>query len=149
MIYAKIANLDQYAFENPRLMSCIQDIRFQLNAETVEATDFKKNKMTFTTTPKVEKRYEAHKKCIDIHLVLEGREYVEVSHIDCLSNPTEYNRDQDIYFGDVTSELKFSGYLEQGYFLICFPEDTHLVGAHEHVEQEVTKIVYKIAVDEG
>jgi YhcH/YjgK/YiaL family protein len=148
MIYDKLTNLALYAFENPRMMSCVQDIKShlheQLHDQAAEAKDFTKNQISFTTTSKKEKRYEAHKKYIDIHIVLEGREYVEVSHIDCLSNQTEYNSQHDIYFGDVTSDVKFTGYLEKGYFLICFPEDTHLVGAHEHIEQEVNKIIYKI-----
>ncbi|OAS17904.1 YhcH/YjgK/YiaL family protein [Paenibacillus oryzisoli] len=145
MIYDKITNLDRYAFANPRLMEAVQDIQSNLREMTFATTSFTKNQITFTTSPKEEKRFEAHKKYIDIHLVLEGREYVEVSNTDCLTNLTEYDSQSDIHFGDVASEHKFTGYLENGYFLICFPEDTHLVGAHEHREVEVTKIVYKIA----
>lgn len=146
MIYDKITNLDQYAFTNPRLMEAVQDIKNSLREMMFATTNFTKNQITFTTSPKAEKRFEAHKKYIDIHLVLEGREYVEVTNIECLSNQTEYDSQSDIYFGDIASDLKFTGYLEEGYFLICFPEDTHLVGAHEHSPIEVTKIVYKIAL---
>lgn len=146
MIYDKISNAGQYAFVNTRLMSAVEDMRLNLLGEARETNDFKKNYNAFSTTPKEEKRYEAHKKCIDIHIVLEGREYVEVSNVECLTHTTEYDLESDIYFGDVTSDLKFKGYLEPGYFLICFPEDTHLVGAHEDIEQAVKKIVYKISI---
>ncbi|WP_068776592.1 YhcH/YjgK/YiaL family protein [Paenibacillus sp. FJAT-26967] len=146
MIYDKITNLGQYAFENPRMMSCIQDIRTNLLGETHGTADFRKNSISFTTTPISEKRYEAHNRFIDIHIVLEGREYVEVSNVECLTSRSEYDRERDIYFGDVGTGPRLSGYLEPGYFLICFPEDTHLVGAHEEREQEVTKIIYKIGV---
>jgi biofilm protein TabA len=78
--------------------------------------------------------------------VLEGQEYVEVSHIEYLSNLTDYDSEHDIQFGDVAAHHSFKGYLEPGCFLVCFPEDTHLVGAHESIEQAVKKIVYKIEV---
>lgn len=146
MIYDKISNAGQYTFVNTRLMSAVEDMRLNLQGEARETNDFKKNHDTFTTSPKEERRYEAHQKFIDIHIVLEGREYVEVSNVDCLSNTTDYDPERDIYFGDITSDLKFKGYLEPGYFLICFPEDTHLVAAHEDMEQAVKKIVYKIAI---
>ncbi|MDQ8735163.1 YhcH/YjgK/YiaL family protein [Paenibacillus sp. LHD-38] len=146
MIYDKISNAGQYAFENHRLKSAVEDMRLNLHGEADETNDFQKNSIVFTTVSKEEKRYEAHRKFIDIHIVLEGQEYVEVSNVECLSNSTAYDPDRDIHFGDVTSSLKFKGCLEPGYFLICFPEDTHLVGAHEQAEQVVKKIIYKIAV---
>lgn len=147
MIYDRITNVGLYAFENPELAAAVRDIRSNLLGDAAEAGGFKKNRITFTTVPLTEKRFEAHKKYIDIHIVLEGREYVEVSHIDCLSDRTEYKEESDIIFGDVASDRKFCGYLERGSFLVCFPEDTHLVGAHVNDEIEVTKLVYKIAVD--
>ncbi|OAB46428.1 YhcH/YjgK/YiaL family protein [Paenibacillus antarcticus] len=147
MIYDKISNAGLYTFENPRLQSAVEDMRMGLYVEAIESKDFKKNIISFTTKPKEENRYEAHRKFIDIHIVTDGREYVEVSNVECLSNLTEYNPESDIYFGDVTSDIKFKGYLEPGYFLICFPEDTHLVGAHEKNEQVVKKVVYKIGIN--
>ncbi|MFX3631489.1 MAG: YhcH/YjgK/YiaL family protein [Candidatus Pristimantibacillus sp.] len=146
MIYDKLSNMKLYAFPNSRLMNCMQDILLNLYSESDEAIDFKKNHIMFTTTPKGEKRFEAHQRYIDIHIVLEGREYVEVSNIELLTDATTYNSESDIYFGDVASDVKFKGYLEPGYFLICFPEDTHLVGAHEQEEHTVKKIVYKVAI---
>jgi YhcH/YjgK/YiaL family protein len=117
-----------------------------LHGEADDAANFRKNKIKFTTAPKAEKRYEAHRNYIDIHVVLEGREYVEVSHIERLEQATSYDAASDIYFGDVPSDRKFCGYLDSGSFLVCFPEDTHLVGAHLDSASDVVKVVYKIAL---
>ncbi|MHA0855608.1 YhcH/YjgK/YiaL family protein [Paenibacillus sp. CMAA1364] len=146
MIYDKITNAGQYSFTNARLKNALDDMVKGQFTESMETIDFKKNLVSFTTKPKAECRYEAHKHYIDIHIVTQGREYVEVSNVACLSNLTVYIEENDIYFGDVTSDLKFKGYLEPGYFLICFPEDTHLVGAHELDEQVVNKVVYKVTI---
>lgn len=145
MIYDKIENLGQYIFDNKRLNSAIQDITSGLIEKDNVSEDFQKNNITFHTTSLSEKRYEAHKKYIDIHIVLEGKEYVEVANVQLLANKSEYDSENDIFFGDVTSDSKFCGYLEKGYALICFPEDTHLVGAHKREVQKVKKVVYKIS----
>lgn len=145
MIYDKIANADLYAFRHAGMSSAKEDMKFNLLGDADSAL-FHKNTARFVTVPLSEKQFEAHKKYIDIHVVLEGKEYVEVSHIDCLTNETAYDEARDIWFGDVAAESKFQGHLEPGYFLVCFPEDAHLVGAHQEIETSVNKIVYKIAL---
>ncbi|MCJ8009329.1 YhcH/YjgK/YiaL family protein [Lederbergia wuyishanensis] len=144
MIFDKLENLAQYTFNNQKLNSALQDIIAGRVEEENKSDDFQKNKIAFTTTSLNEKRYEAHKNYIDIHIVLDGKEYVEVANVQELMNTTEYDADNDIFFGDVVSDNKFCGYLQKGYALICFPEDTHLVGAHKEVEENISKVVYKI-----
>jgi len=146
MIYDKLYNIGQYAFPHTGLMSCIKDIRESLSDESVDSSEFRKTIIQFTTVNKEEKRYEAHMNHIDVHIVLEGREYVEVCHIEQLTELSPYHEENDIFFGEAASDNKFKGYLEAGSFLICFPEDAHLVGAHELEEQSVRKIIYKIRV---
>ncbi|MBS4196223.1 YhcH/YjgK/YiaL family protein [Lederbergia citri] len=146
MIYDKLENLGRYIFNNQKLNSAIQDITEGLIEDENVSDDYQKNKIAFTTTVLDEKRYEAHKKYIDIHIVLEGMEYVEVANVQELTNITEYDQESDIFFGDVVSDNKFCGYLQKGYALICFPEDTHLVGAHREVEERICKVVYKISM---
>ncbi|MBD2861166.1 YhcH/YjgK/YiaL family protein [Paenibacillus oceani] len=129
MIYDKIANLPQYAFLNPRMASCVTDLMAGLDEETDGTqADFAKNRIEFATAERNEKRFEAHRKYIDVHVVLEGTEYVEVTHVDNLTNATEYDSESDYLLGDASSTCVFGGYLEPGSFLICFPEDAHRVG---------------------
>lgn len=146
MIYDKIANLPNYSFHNPRFASCVRDIVSNLEGEAAATGDFAKKKLVFETAAKEEKRFEAHKRNIDIHIVLEGHEYVEVTHADNLINATEYDSEHDYVLGDAAAASTFSGYLQPGYFLICFPDDAHKVGTHETGGRQVVKLVYKIAV---
>lgn len=145
MIYDTIANAGLYAFHHAGLASAMEDLKLNLLGPA-HSCAFIKNIAQFVTVPIEQKQYEAHKKYIDIHVVLEGKEYIEVSHIDSLTNVTEYDEARDIWFGDVKTASKLQGTLEPGYFLVCFPEDAHLVGAHEQQEEAVKKIIYKIAV---
>jgi len=144
MIYDKIANADLYAFRHAGLSDAMEDMKSNLLGDADSAL-FHKNTAEFVTVPLSEKQFEAHKKYIDIHVVLEGREYVEVSHIGCLTNESAYDEARDFWLGDISGDAKFQGCLEPGYFLVCFPEDTHLVGAHKERQTNVKKIVYKIA----
>ncbi|MGN7358068.1 YhcH/YjgK/YiaL family protein [Paenibacillus sp. SAF-054] len=149
MIFDKISNAAQYMFLFQKwsgLRGAVEDMLRNINGGPIETSLFKKNLNVFQTMPKPHLRYEAHRQYIDIHVVLEGREYVEISNVNQLSNMTEYDAARDIAFGDVHSEYKFHGYLEPGYFLVCFPEDAHLVGGHVDTEQTVKKVVYKIAL---
>ncbi|GIP40447.1 hypothetical protein J31TS4_37270 [Paenibacillus sp. J31TS4] len=147
MIYAKLDDLGRYAFSNPRLNRCLDDIRTNLTGGAGEQEAFRKSDLAFTTSPAGEKRYEAHRRYIDVHIVLEGREYVEITAAASLVSPTDYDRESDILFGDAASEDRFSGYLSSGHALILFPEDAHLVGAHRHTPSHVRKIVYKVEAD--
>lgn len=146
MIFDRIENLSLYSFSNEFLNKVINHILTHPLEEPWSEENIRKNLFQFTTSDVKEKRFEAHKKFIDIHIVLEGKEYIECAHIDLLTNPTEYDEAHDVLFGDITATAKLSGYLEEGSVLITFPEDAHLVGAHIDAEQVVKKVVFKVPV---
>lgn len=146
MIFDRIENLSLYSFSNESLNEAINHILTHPIEEPYSGGIIQKNTLQFTTSDVKEKRYEAHKRFIDIHIVLKGKEYVECANVDFLTNLTEYDEEHDIFFGDMTSTAKLSGYLEAGGVLITFPEDAHLVGAHLDSAQVVNKIVFKVPV---
>ncbi|MCR8660611.1 YhcH/YjgK/YiaL family protein [Paenibacillus endoradicis] len=146
MIYDKIAHASRYKFTSLSLMKALESIASN-NNDPEELEYFKKNIIEFHTSSIDLKQAEYHHKFMDIHVVLEGKEYVEVGHIDELSNCSEFDESSDIGFGDLLTLEKFSGYLMPGYFLVCFPEDAHLVGAYVTESEYVKKIVYKILIN--
>lgn len=146
MIFDRIENLPLYSFPNEFLNEAINHILTRPLEEPWSNENIRKNFIQFTTSDVKEKRFEAHKKFIDIHIVLEGKEYIECAHIDLLTNKIEYDEANDVLFGDVMATSKLSGYLEKGSVLITFPEDTHLVGAHIDLKQDVKKIILKVPV---
>lgn len=146
MIFDRIENLSLYSFSNEYLNEAINHILTNPLDEPYSGGAIQKNNIQFTTSDVKEKRFEAHKKFIDIHIVLEGKEYVECANVGLLTNLTVYDEEHDILFGDMNSTAKLSGYLEKGGVLITFPEDAHLVGAHLDSEQVVNKVVFKVPV---
>lgn len=146
MIFDRIENLSLYSFSNDLLNKAINHILTHPLEEPWSEENIRKNLIQFTTSNVKEKRFEAHKKFIDIHIVLEGKEYIECAHIDLLTNKVEYDEAHDVLFGDVTVTAKLAGYLEKDSVLITFPEDAHLVGAHLDLEQVVSKVVFKVPV---
>jgi biofilm protein TabA len=146
VIFDRIENIGLYSFANGSLNEAIKHILTTPLEEPYSGELFQKNNIHFRTSDVREKRFEAHKKFIDIHIVREGKEYVECAHVSSLTNLTEYDEEKDIMFGDTASTAKLSGYLEKGWVLITFPDDAHLVGGHLNSEQVVNKVIFKVPV---
>lgn len=86
---------------------------------------------------------EAHRRFIDIQLVLEGNERIGWRPLDdCRSPRAAYDGDRDIVFFNDASSMWLD--LSPGQFAIFFPRDAHapLTG-----RGEVLKAIAKVAVD--
>ena len=88
-------------------------------------------------------RLEAHRKYIDIQLVLEGDETMGWKPLaDCLNPVSEHSMEKDIrFFHDAPASWVA---VPPDHFCIFFPEDAHapLVG-----NGTIRKVIFKVAVD--
>mgnify|MGYP001273074137 FL=1 len=87
-----------------------------------------------------ESNFEAHNKYIDVQFMLKGDELVGWAPREKLSEISAApERDYYELFGE-------SDYfpLNEGYFMIFFPEDAHQPGLVKDYSEQVTKIVLKI-----
>ena len=89
-----------------------------------------------------EARLEAHRKYIDLQLLISGSEEIGWSPLSlCHQEVAPYSQEKDIVFykDPVRDFLKLS----PGYFAVFFPEDAHapLVG------EEIQKLVFKFLVE--
>lgn len=84
---------------------------------------------------------EAHKKYIDVQVVLEGVERLDFACIDGLQVKDEYNPERDIMFYH-KPEILNSVYLTPGKFVLLEPHDAHApqLGNGERVKKVVVKI---------
>ncbi len=99
----------------------------------------------YTTKARSQAKYEAHKKFIDIQLILSGRELIAVSPIDKMKISDEYNDEKDFmlfYPNDECTDYL----LEAGDFLILYPQDAHMPGVCVNEKSPVRKIVVKVPV---
>lgn len=89
-----------------------------------------------------DKPFEAHRKYIDLHFIINGEEDFGYANINYATPTTEYN-DADDYL--LLSGDKGRTLLKTGDFCITFPEDAHapalVGGCGEAVKRAVVKIL--------
>lgn len=144
MIYDRLDQMHLYSLGENNLSRALRAILKQPMGQNMKEEGFKLNYNVFTTQVVKEGRFEAHRKQIDIHIVLRGKEYVEVTHVDHLVHCTDYDEEQDYLLGDKSEGREAAFTLSEGFFMICFPHDAHKVGRHLDQPNEVEKLVLKI-----
>ena len=101
MIYAKNADALAYRGIHPNLDLALEHItpeflaslrdnqRVELKGDLVYCTRF-----TYETIPQEESFFEAHRRYLDLHIMLEGEERVDIAHPDGL---TQFDHRDDFY----------------------------------------------------
>jgi biofilm protein TabA len=96
----------------------------------------------YTTKPKSEGKWEAHRRYIDLQYVVQGAEGMGYANIHDLEQG-EYLSEKDFLplFGEGGQIA-----LRSGYFVLLFPEDAHMPSMALGESKPARKIVIKIAV---
>ncbi len=94
---------------------------------------------------KREGRYEAHRKYIDIQLVLRGTELVKTAPLSACSTLEEYDPEADIEW--LSSREEYTLLLAPGRLLVLFPWDAHMPSLMPDPEHTRTdKLIFKVPV---
>ena len=89
-------------------------------------------------------RYEAHRKYIDIQIVVSGHEYIYVAPLEKMLDPQgDYNEASDIAFFGAAADGKPVPAVPQQW-LVLFPSDGHMPCMSDGTLSEVRKIVVKV-----
>ncbi len=117
--------------------SQMPDGRIDLDGDTVFALV-----QRYTTKPKAEGVWEAHRKYIDVQYIANGAEIIGRTHLSQLNLTQPYSDEKDVLLFEGAGDF-FS--LGTGDFAIFFPEDAHMPGlcAGEN-PAPVLKVVVKI-----
>lgn len=97
------------------------------------------------TKPMDEGTYEAHRKYIDVQIVVEGSEEMAWKPLNELTSVIPYNPEKDAERFDGTKEHVLL--VSAGMFYAAFPEDGHKPVSHTKEKQSFTKIVMKLPVE--
>lgn len=94
------------------------------------------------TRPMTEGTFEAHRKYVDVQIVLEGSEEIAWNDIDSLSMAVPYDSEKDAqrYSGSFDHTMVIS----EGMFYVAFPHDGHKAVSHTDTPREYTKVVMKL-----
>ncbi|MBF0291783.1 MAG: YhcH/YjgK/YiaL family protein [Nitrospinae bacterium] len=102
---------------------------------------------TYQTASPVEKKFEAHRKYIDLQYVVAGEEIAHVTDVSSLATAEEYDETRDVaFFHDPVSHETIV--LRSGSFAVFHPEDAHRPGMTAgSAPSTVRKVVVKIPVE--
>lgn len=146
MIFDKINKLRQYDIVSDKVLDFLFNLdentpegRYDIDEKTyvnVETYETKSHEICFP---------EAHKRYIDIQVVLSGHERLDFDNIEKLTVKQEYNEERDVMFFEIPERMN-SVNLSKGYFAMLYPHDAHrpqmrITDEPEKVKKAVIKIL--------
>ena len=149
MIIDKIQNINKYNLIPKNVVDFLCNLTADVHCGRYEID---KNSFAnideYNTKDRSECRLEAHKKYIDIQMLLNGFEELDCVDIEGLTISQEYDLERDIMFFYLPDKALDSIMLQSGKFVMLFPEDAHMPQITCcDISQKVKKVVVKIAVD--
>jgi YhcH/YjgK/YiaL family protein len=150
MIVALISQIDEY-FHG---LEGIGEFLLSLDADTPEGRHELDGDNIFAlvsryeTSPRTERKPEAHRKYVDIQFLISGQEVVEWFPLEGQKVSEPYDEDKDVAFYDRPETEGSKAVLGDGVFAVFFPQDAHMpqVRLGDSAE-DVLKVVVKIKAD--
>jgi len=151
MIYDRFENLNLYCQPGTRLHQALVYARDVARSVADGRTDIDGERLyasvaTYETGPREERRFEAHRKYIDVQVLLEGEERIDVSLDKDLPLLEAYDETRDVMFLKPPEHVA-SLPMRPGFFVVFYPHDVHRPGCHLKEKRRVRKIVMKVAVE--
>ena len=148
MIKAKLSDSKKYAQINPHFASAfalLEEIAKNFKVENIEKDGVRFLCQTYQTAPQSEKKFEAHRKFIDIQFLASGEEKICFGAAGEFEVSEPYDAEKDAeFFGGAPRECCV---LHAGEFAVFFPEDAHQPGCMASCAPcQVQKVVVKIPV---
>jgi YhcH/YjgK/YiaL family protein len=150
MIFDLLTNINVYCRPESRLHQGLilahditpapPDGRLEVDGNLLYATV-----ASYATGARQERRFESHRKYIDIQVMLEGMEAIDVVSDKALAVTEAYDEARDVVF--YTAPRDFSTLLMRpGCFAVFYPQDLHRPGCSIGTSRAVRKIVVKVRV---
>ena len=149
MIYAKHKDASAYRGIHPNLDLALERITPEFLASVgperveIKGGDVYATRFTYETVPAEESFFEAHRKYLDIHIMMEGSEGVEIAPPEVLS---EFDRVEANDFYAYRGEEDYKLILSPGDFLVVFPSDAHRIKMQVDGPRTVSKVVFKVKI---
>lgn len=149
MIYSNLDNLADYPFLPSAIQACFSyaashDLStLSAGRHEVDGDRIYVNILEYTTASEENRIWEAHQKYLDLHLMVQGQEYVALNHIQQM-RLGEFQEARDFLpmEGDAACHLC----LRPRDFLICYPTDGHKTGICVTEPSKIKKAIFKIAI---
>lgn len=153
MIVTTLANLSDYTSVHPlfaeafRALAALAAEPFLRGQHPVLGDRIFINALEYDTKPAEDALMEAHRRYIDVMLLLEGSEEIAVFETDALTHVTvPYTPEADALLAQLEPQpLRVR--MTPGSVCILFPEDAHAPGLDAEGTSRVRKLIAKIAVE--
>lgn len=149
MIFDALDKIDNYLNVNNRFKKAADYLKSEINDLVLgryEVADGIIAMVSEYKTKEIAEGFiEAHRKYIDIQIMLKGEEKIGVCNIDtCIKEPYDMQNDLQKLRGNV----KFMT-LKPGYFTVFFPNDGHMPQIKTGINSEyVKKLVIKVQIED-
>ena len=153
MIYDTILYAKRYRGIHPGIDRVLKEVtaytpdNYPGGRISLEGDDIYLNLAEYDTHSIAEGMAEAHQEYIDVMYMVEGTEVIYVKPVDRLNHVTkEYDPAIEASLADI-DEDGCEVRLEQGDFIILFPEDAHAPACHADRQEHVKKIIGKVKIN--
>ncbi len=150
MIMDQLENLSRYHFEDENMEEA-RNYLLTHDIFSLEETKhvIKDGEIMLLFNENIQKhvsegKFEAHRKFVDIHIPLEGTDFIRSTKTSKLVLDGEYSEENDILFGTYEGKNYTDCYFTKGSFGVYYPEDAHLVNTTTRVPETIKKFVMKI-----
>lgn len=149
MIFGNIKQLSEYEFLSERLKACFEYARqnqladYEPGKHIIDGDALFVNIVEYKTTTKENRFWEAHREYLDVHLMLAGREQINLNFIDNMKQKEFVPADDFLPLeGTANSHVV----LTEGDFLICCPNDGHMTAIQAEQPETIKKAIFKVKI---
>lgn len=151
MIHTTFSEIQRYASLNPffgkafEALSELKKESFVKGRHEVDGDNIYINAIEYDTNPEEKCIFEAHRKYIDVMLLLEGEEQIGYTPLrNCKNITMEYNEKDECCLAKLEPEM-MKVHMLPGDVCILFPEDAHApsirCGEVSHVKKLIAKVI--------
>lgn len=149
MILDHISNASRY-FDGGRLEQALRALQsytiedFTGSRRVIDGDNIFFMHFKYETQPSSSGIFEAHRKYVDIMLMMEGCEAIyhkSLGQLECVTHP--YIEDEDSTLANLDSDAS-KVILTPGNFVVFFPEDAHCPGIDAFGKTAVKKVIAKV-----
>ena len=149
MIFGNINNLEEFPVLEEQVKECFEYAKeqnlasFEKGSHEIDGERLFVNIVEYTTTAAKERFWEAHRKYLDVHVMLHGTEQIDLNFIQNMDVKEFVEKDD---FLPMDGEKNSSVVLRDGDFLICYPSDGHRTAVAVEEPEKIKKAIFKVRI---
>ncbi|MCI9168663.1 MAG: DUF386 domain-containing protein [Dorea sp.] len=149
MIFGNIDYLEEFGFLEDSVKRCFAYLKahdlisYEKGTHEIDGDRLFVNVAEYTTTTPDNRFWEAHRDYLDVHVMLKGKEQIDVNFIRNMELK-EYVKKDD--FLPMEGEKNGSVVLREGDFLVCYPSDGHRTAVEAEGPETIKKAIFKVAI---